>query len=119
MTRSVFTQTVGRAAERLPGLRRLPIVRLLVLGELVMLAREHFERLTPKERRRLVVLMRDARGRPSNLSARERRELEAIVAKAEPRLFATEAAGKISPVPLPGGLAGATTAAKRKARIDA
>jgi hypothetical protein len=89
---------VARAAERLPGLRRLPLVRLLVLGEVIMLAREHFERLTPRERRRLVVLVRDARGQPRRLSASQRRELEDLIAKAEPRLFARTAAEKLSPV---------------------
>jgi hypothetical protein len=98
---SPFAYAVGRAAERLPGLRRLPIVRLLMLGEVILLARDHIERLTPKERRRLVVLMRDARGRKNNLSPRQRRELEELIAKAEPKLFAASAVDKLSPVPLP------------------
>ena len=100
---------VARVAERLPVLKRLPLVRLVILGEVIMLAREHYERLTPQERRRLVVLIRDARGRPSALSARHRRELEGLIAKAEPKAFAKTAAEKLSPVPISGRGKGADT----------
>jgi hypothetical protein len=91
----------GRVASRVPGLRRIPILRLLAVAEIVMLARDHFERLSPAERRRLVLLLRRGRGRPRNLSSRDRRELQNLIAKVEPRAFAGEAADKLSPVPLP------------------
>jgi hypothetical protein len=91
---------MAKAAERLPMLRRLPLARMLILAEVGMLAKDHFERLSPTERRRLVVLVRDAKGRPSNLSARNRRELEDLVAKIEPKRFAATAAERFSPVPL-------------------
>jgi hypothetical protein len=90
---------VARAAERLPMLRRLPLARLVILAEVAMLAKDHFERLTPPERRRLVILVRDARGRPSHLSERQRSELEALVAKVEPKVFASHAVQKFSPLP--------------------
>jgi hypothetical protein len=102
MPSSFATQLAARAARRLPYLRRLPMFRLLMLGEVVVLAKEHYEKLTPGERRRLVTLLRDGRGRPSQLSSRERDELAALVAKADPRGFAGEAAALVSPVPLPG-----------------
>ena len=86
---------------RIPGLRRLPVFKLLAIGEVVLLARSHLRRLTRDERRRFVALMREGRGRPSNLSQRERDELGALVAKAEPRLLAGSIAQKLSPVPLP------------------
>jgi hypothetical protein len=92
---------VLKATERLPGLRRLPMLRLLALGEVVLLARDHIEKLEPQERRRLVVLVGRARGRASKLSRGERAELQRLIAKAEPRLFAGTAADKLSPVPLP------------------
>ncbi len=101
MPPSITSRTAGRVAKRVPGLRRLPVMRLLLLGEVVLLARDHIERLTPRERRRLVVLLRDARGRPSRLQGGHRDELEALIAKADPKLFAAEAAAKLSPVPLP------------------
>ncbi len=91
-------------AERTPLLKRLPVVRLLLLGEVILLARDHYERLSPKERRRLVVLLREAKGRPSQLSDRQRDELQAIIAKAEPKLFAAQAADRLSPVGLPARL---------------
>jgi hypothetical protein len=92
---------VGQASKRIPGLKRLPVLKLLALGEILLLARDHYERLTPAERRRLALLLRRGRGRPSNLSRRDRNELSELIAKVEPRAFAGAAADKLSPVPLP------------------
>jgi hypothetical protein len=103
MPTSLLSQTVGQVAGRVPGLRRLPLMRLLLLGEVVLLLKTHIERLTPAERRRLLVLLRDARGRPGRLSAIERSELERLIAKAEPMVLASAAAQKLSPFPFPGG----------------
>jgi len=86
---------------RVPGLRRLPMLKLLAIAEIAMLARDHLGRLEPHERRRLVELVRKGRGRRDSLPEEERAELAALVAKAEPRLFAGLAADKLSPVPLP------------------
>jgi len=93
-----MTVTVARAAQRVPGLRRVPLARLVLLAEVAILAKAHYERLTPSERRRLVILVRDARGLPRNLSERERRELSKLVAKVQPKAFATEAAQRLSPL---------------------
>lgn len=90
-----------RGAGRVPGLRRLPMFKLLAVAEIAMLAREHISRLTPDERHRLIELVRTGRGRTRNLSPDEREELTGLVAKADPRLFAGMAADKLSPVPLP------------------
>jgi hypothetical protein len=98
---SFSNRLAARVARRLPYLKRLPVLRLLVLGEVVALAKEHFEKLSPAERRRLMVLLREGRGRPSQLTRRERDELAALIAKAEPKEFAGEAASLVSPVPLP------------------
>jgi hypothetical protein len=73
----------------------------VAFAEVARLARDHIERLEPSERRRVVLLLKKARGRASNLSRREREELSGLVAKAEPRLFAGHAADMLSPVPLP------------------
>ena len=89
------------ALGRLPLLRRLPVFKLLAVAEIAMLARTHFAKLDATERRRLVELVRTGRGRSRNLSAEEREELAALVAKVEPRAFAGLAADKLSPVPLP------------------
>jgi hypothetical protein len=92
---------IGRAAGRVPGLRRIPIFKLLAVAEIAVLARNHLRRLEPAERRRLFELVRRGRGRTSSLSESEREELSGLVAKVEPRLFAGLAADKLSPVPLP------------------
>jgi hypothetical protein len=81
--------------------KRLPVLKLLALAEIVLLAHDHFGRLSPDERRRLVVLVRRGRGRPSNLSGRDRDELSDLLAKVEPRQFVGGAADRLSPVPLP------------------
>lgn len=90
-----------RTARKIPGLRRIPVAQLLILGEVAMLARAHFERLNPDERRRFLTLMGRARGRRSNLSSRDRADLAALTAKLEPRLFAGQVVDRFSPVPLP------------------
>jgi hypothetical protein len=83
------------------ALRRIPVARLLAVAEIVVLAREHFHRLEPYERHRFLELMRRGHGRPSHLTDGERAELAALIAKANPRLFAGLIAQKLSPVPLP------------------
>lgn len=90
-----------RLVSRLPGLRRLPMFKLLALAEIALLARDHLGRLDPAERSRLLHLVRTGRGRTRNLSDAEREELATLVAKVDPRRFAGLAADKLSPVPLP------------------
>ncbi|MEA2199300.1 MAG: hypothetical protein QOJ25_3351 [Solirubrobacteraceae bacterium] len=92
---------VGRTAEHVPGLRRIPVLRLLALAEVAVLARDHITKLSAAEWRRLIELIRIGRGRPRNLSPRQRDELQRLVAKAEPRVFAGQAVEKFSPVPVP------------------
>jgi hypothetical protein len=99
--RGAATRAIAHGIGRVPGLKRLPVMKLLAVGEIALLARTHAAKLEPAERRRLVELVRTGRGRPSKLSPAEREELTKLVAKAEPRLFAGMAADKLSPVPLP------------------
>jgi hypothetical protein len=102
--KNAATRAIAHGASRIPGLKRLPVLKLLAIGEIALLARTHVTKLDPAERRRLVELVRKGRGRPSKLSPEEREELSRLVAKAEPRLFAGAVADKLSPVPLPGRL---------------
>jgi hypothetical protein len=74
---------------------KIPAARLLILGELLLLANEHFQRLDAQERRRVIELIRRGRGRPGNLSERDRRELTRLMEKAEPREFAKNAAKRM------------------------
>jgi hypothetical protein len=101
MPRSIPHRLLVRGAARVPGLRRLPMLKLLAIAEIALLAREHMSLLDPAERRRLLELVRKGRGRTRNLTEDERAELTALVAKAEPRRFAGVAVDKLSPVPLP------------------
>lgn len=96
-----LTRTVAHAAAKAPGVKRLPVGKLLAAAEVAVLARDHVQRLTPQERRRALALIRQGRGRPSKLSEADREELSALVAKAEPRLLAGEAVDALSPIPLP------------------
>src|SRR4051812_46130068 len=86
---------------RIPGLKRLPILKLLAVAEIAVLTKHHVERLTPDERRRLLHLLQASRGRKGNLTAAERSELAGLVHKMEPRMFAGAALDKVSPIPLP------------------
>ena len=101
MPSGFVTRSIAGAAGRVPGLRRIPVFKLVAIAEVGMLARDHLTRLTPQERRRLIELVRIGRGRPSNLKSKQRQELASLVAKLEPRMLAGAAADKLSPVPLP------------------
>jgi hypothetical protein len=101
MAQGLVTRSLGHIATHIPGLRRLPVFKLIAIAEVGLLARDHVLRLTPPERRRLLELIRIARGRPRSLRGSDRDELTELVAKMEPRLLAGEAADRISPVPLP------------------
>src|SRR6266511_1373745 len=98
---ALVPKVVGRVASRVPGLRRLPVLKLLAIAEIALLARDHITRLDRDERHRLVALVRKGRGRSRNLTDAEREELARLVAKADPRRFAGAAADRLSPVPLP------------------
>jgi tellurite resistance protein len=66
---------------------------LLAAAEVVLAVRDHITgRLSEKERRRMVQIVRSSKGRPSNLSDRERKELQALLAKVEPRALAKRVA---------------------------
>jgi hypothetical protein len=97
----IVTHTLGRATERVPGLRRIPVVKLLSVAEIALLTRDHVSRLSGSERRRLVGLVRVGRGRRSRLTDAERDELEGLLAKLGPRELFGDAVDRLSPVPLP------------------
>ena len=90
------------ASKVLRTTRLIPLARLVAAARIVMLARQHWHKLEPDERRRLITLVRVAGGRRGRLTQGERLELAALVAKADPRLFAGLVAQRFSPVPLPG-----------------
>jgi hypothetical protein len=91
---------LGRSAAKRLG-RGLPLVQLWTVGQLTLLAGDHMGRLDREERRRLVSLIAEGRGRPSRLSDADAHELRRLVGKLEPRLFAGTAVSRLSPVPVP------------------
>jgi hypothetical protein len=101
MANGFVTKTIGRSVNKVPGLRRVPVMKLLAAAEIAMLARDHVMLLSREDRRRLIELVRIARGRRRNLSDEERQELEDLVARLEPRSLFGDAADRLSPLPLP------------------
>jgi hypothetical protein len=65
---------------RLPGRRAVP---WLVVLEVLRAGKAHWDELDPRDRTRLVELLRKSKGRASNLSAAERTELRAIARRLE------------------------------------
>ena len=98
---ALVTLGAARLAARVPGLRRLPVLEIVLAGQVTLLAREHFERLTPRERHRIFVLLKSCHGRVAQLSESDRAELNSLFTKIEPRLFAESALRTLSPLPLP------------------
>jgi hypothetical protein len=67
---------------------------LLAAAEVVLAVRNHIAgRLTEKERKRMLEIVRSSKGRPSSLSDRERKELRSLLDKVEPRELAKTVAG--------------------------
>jgi hypothetical protein len=62
---------------------------LLAAAEVVLAVRNHVNaRLTERDRQRMVEIVKASKGRPSNLSDRQRRELKSLLGKTEPRELA-------------------------------
>ena len=109
--------------------RVVPLARLVAAGQIVLLARRHWHRLEPDERRRLITLLVQvppAPGRRRPLAPSERAELARLIAKARPAVVRRSlVAQRFSPVPLPawdgrrgrgaGGRHGAHAAPLRRA----
>src|SRR3954447_16243221 len=78
-------------------LKTMPLFRLLAIGRPALLARRHLRRLDADDRHRLIELLRKGR----RMSAGERDQLRAILAKLGPGEFAYSTANAFSPVSLP------------------
>jgi hypothetical protein len=101
MPSGLVNLTIGKAAGRVPGLRRIPMLKLLAAAEVALLARDHMLRLTPSERRRLISLVRNGRGGRSRLTDAERDDLEQLLEKLGARMLVGHAVDRLSPLPLP------------------
>lgn len=81
----------GAAADRGKWLARG--AWLLAAAEIVLAVRNHVtDRLTQKERQRMLEIVRSSKGRPSNLSDRQRKELRTLLGKVEPGVLAKKVA---------------------------
>jgi hypothetical protein len=78
---------------RLLSRRALPVTWLLVAGQMALATRRHLQKLAPHERRRLAEIVRNSKGRPSNVSKRERDELRRLVRKLELGRLGRDVAG--------------------------
>jgi hypothetical protein len=62
---------------------------LLAAAEIVLAVRNHVTtRLSEKDRQRMVEIVKASKGRPSNLSDRQRKELKSLLNQVEPRELA-------------------------------
>jgi hypothetical protein len=78
-----FTSTAGWAGRRVATRSRWLAQRLWLVAaaQVALIANRHWRRLEPEERRRLRELLLKSRGRPSKLTARERREADELLQK--------------------------------------
>lgn len=80
-------QSVGSTAARGTWLARG--AWLLALAEALIAVKNHFDtRLSERDRARLMEIVKTSKGRPANLSNRERRELKVLFDKVEPKELA-------------------------------
>jgi hypothetical protein len=75
----------------------IPAARLLLIGQAVLASRRHWQRLEAHERRRLTEIVRNSRGRPSNVTRREREELVRLIRKLDLTTLGRDIAGLASP----------------------
>jgi hypothetical protein len=82
-----LVSTVGRGAGKwsLWG-------RIMVVAEVALIAKRHLDKLGPGEVGELRDLLVKSKGRPGNLSSRERSRIKELVTKLEPGAFAKSAA---------------------------
>ena len=91
-----------RIVRRIPILRRLPIAWTLAAAEVAVATRRHWVGLDPSTRRRLRELVTKSRGRPSNLTASEKRELRSLVGRLDLVKLGRELAAVASPLRVRG-----------------
>lgn len=66
--------------------------RILVAAEVALTLKRHLDLLDASEKSELRDLVGKSKGRPNNLSARERKRLQALVTKLEPQALAKQSA---------------------------
>jgi len=71
--------------------------RIMVVAEVALIAKRHLDKLEPGETGELRDLLVKSKGRPGNLSSRERGRIKELVTKLEPAAFAKSAASSSAP----------------------
>lgn len=71
--------------------------RIMLVAEVALIAKRHLDKLGPGEVGELRELLVKSRGRPGNLSPRERTRIRVLVTKLEPGAFAKSAAATSVP----------------------
>jgi hypothetical protein len=94
--------STARLTRRIPGVRRIPIMWVLTVAEAVVATRRHWAGLDPRTRKRLRELVTKSRGRPSNLTAAEKRELRSLVGSLNLTKLGRDLAAVASPLRGPG-----------------
>ena len=75
-----------------------PWARALAIAEIALVVKQHLERLDPGEGTELRKLITKSKGRPGNLTQKERSRVYELVRKLEPAAFARNAAVKAVPL---------------------
>ena len=79
------------------GMRWTVWARVLILAEVALMVKKHFDLLDAEEKKELQRLVTKSKGKPSNLTRRERQRLSTLVEKVEPSDFAREFAMAAAP----------------------
>jgi len=82
--------------------RAVPLMWAFAVAEALAATRRHFSGVDPHVGRRVVALARKSKGRPSNLTAREKQELRRLVGQMDLWQLSKELAAVASPVGMPG-----------------
>ncbi len=86
----------------MPRLKRaIPFAWFLTAAEAALATHRHLKNVEPGTTRRLRELVTKSKGRPSNLTATERRELRKLVGKLDLRTLSRDIAAVASPLPFP------------------
>lgn len=87
----------------MPRLKRaIPAAWFLTVAEAAFATHRHLKQnVDPGTTRRLRELVTKSKGRPSNLTAHERRELRKLVGKLDLRTLGRDVAAVASPLPFP------------------
>jgi hypothetical protein len=106
LSRRSRSTTHARTTATVNTARALP---WLLLGQAVTILRDHWASLSPADRNRLAYLVRQSKGRPINLTVRERAELKNIVQRVD-----LQSLGRSLAVPLAANRAARKATHRRK-----